>query len=145
MAAKSATCPACGDTFKDLRGLNGHLRFKHQFEKERVDELMDEAKRDVSERREAEGEKPADSVMLAMDRMVRAQDRKELAEDVLKRMKKKNFVGDRWELGFLTSTIPEKEVAEEYVEKCEEELEEAKEALYAAIEREANRREAQNS
>lgn len=106
---------------------------------------MDEAKRDVKERRQAEGEEPADSIMLAMDRLVRAQERKELAEDVLSRMKKKNLVGDRFELGFLTPTIPEKKIAEEYVEKCEEELQEAQEALDAAIEREANRRAPQNS
>jgi hypothetical protein len=29
MAVKNPECPICGDTFKDGRGLSGHLQFKH--------------------------------------------------------------------------------------------------------------------
>lgn len=141
MAAKSATCPACGDTFKDLRGLNGHLRFKHQFEKERVDDLMDEAKRDVSERRQAEGEKPEDSVLLAMDRVQRCKARRQEAKKVVKSAKRGGGMGAFPTSSVFSSSI-EEDVAEEYLEKCEEELEEAQEALESAIEREVRRREA---
>lgn len=142
MAAKSATCPACGETFQDLRGLNGHLRFKHQFESERVTELMDEAKQDVRERREAEGEEPQDSVLLAMDRVQRCEARKKVARKVLKQTKRSESVGAFPTTNFFKTSL-QQDVAEDYLEKCEEELEEAHEALESAIEREVNRREAQ--
>ena len=45
MAVKNPECPICGDTFKDGRGLSGHLQFKHSLSgnehKEKMDEGMD--------------------------------------------------------------------------------------------------------
>lgn len=45
MAVKDPECPICGDTFKDGRGLSGHLQFKHQLSgdehREKLDEGMD--------------------------------------------------------------------------------------------------------
>ena len=142
VAARPATCPECGETFKDLRGLNGHMRFKHNLPAEEVNEIITE-KKEAREREEAEipPPEPDQPVMMALDRLVRAESRRDAAEELLKAMKTKNFVGERWEIGFLTPTIPEKEVAKEYVERCEEEYENAKDALKTAISREAERRE----
>lgn len=45
MAVKNPECPVCGDTFKDGRGLSGHLQFKHGLSgdehKEKLDEGME--------------------------------------------------------------------------------------------------------
>ena len=47
-------CPICGETFKDGRGLHGHLRFKEGLQGEELDEVYQEAKdmQDVREKGE---------------------------------------------------------------------------------------------
>lgn len=46
------TCPICKDEFKDLRGLNGHLRFKHDLEGEELDRVYGKAKEEQREEQE---------------------------------------------------------------------------------------------
>lgn len=141
--AKPVRCSECGDTFKDLRGLNGHLRFVHDYGKEELREALDEAKEVIAEREaiEAMTVEDLDPVMKAMDRLVRSKNRLDAAEEIFQKMKKKDVVGGRFEIGFLTPTIPERKVAKEYVERCEQEHEDAKKALEVAIEQEAEHRE----
>jgi len=42
MAVKNPECPICGDTFKDGRGLSGHLQFKHSLSGDEHSEMLDE-------------------------------------------------------------------------------------------------------
>ena len=37
-------CPICGETFKDGRGLHGHLRFKEDLQGEKLERVYSEAK-----------------------------------------------------------------------------------------------------
>ena len=42
MAVKNPECPICGDTFKDGRGLSGHLQFKHDLSGDEHQEKLGE-------------------------------------------------------------------------------------------------------
>lgn len=41
MAVKNPECPICGETFKDGRGLSGHLQFKHGLSGDEHGEKLD--------------------------------------------------------------------------------------------------------
>lgn len=49
MASSRPRCPVCGDSFKDLRGLNGHLRMSHGVTGDEHEEKMQEARRSMEE------------------------------------------------------------------------------------------------
>ena len=53
-------CPICGETFKDGRGLHGHLRFKEGLQGEKLDEVYERAKQmqKTREREESASESP---------------------------------------------------------------------------------------
>lgn len=45
-------CPLCDDEFQDLRGLNGHLRFKHGLSGQELDRVYTKAKKEQRENQE---------------------------------------------------------------------------------------------
>lgn len=42
VAVRNPECPICGESFKDGRGLSGHLQFKHSLSGEEHREMLDE-------------------------------------------------------------------------------------------------------
>lgn len=141
MASKAATCPKCGDTFQDLRGLNGHLRFKHQMPKEEVNEIVAEKKEHIREREEAEGPtEPQNPIILAADRLARAKARTEAVKEASGEgfSEGSNPLGGGYHKPYANMW---QRVKGEAVKVCEKEEEEARKALNKAMQREVDRRE----
>ena len=143
-------CPICGETFKDGRGLHGHLRFKEGLQGEKLERVYNEAK-DMQAAREREAATRAASesntapfrygghgkLSLAMEkvsRLVEARRNKERLQNEMRCAENAApmslFISSESEVWGALEKAFRKEVA-----KAEEEVEAAKRNLKQTVER----------
>ena len=142
-------CPICGDTFKDGRGLHGHLRFKEGLQGEELKRVYNEAK-EVRAAREREAVTRAafgpnggslrygghGRLSLAMEkvsRLVEARRNKERIQNELQSAKNAAPFMLRGSKGEVWKNL--KEAFREEFSKAEEEVEAAERSLKQTIER----------
>lgn len=155
-AVKNPVCPICDETFKDGRGLSGHIQWKHQdLSEDEREELMEEG---MSRGRESAAGGAADDlntaalrytdpVMQAVERVRQAKDRLEETEDRLKALNECSH-GSGVPVGNLhmgtkaTKIVREaKQRCRDEIERREDEVERRVEQLNEAIQKEVNDRE----
>ena len=117
-------CPICGESFKDGRGLHGHLRFKEDLSGEELEETFQQAK-DQSASKEGE-----DPVLQHVKRVALHHVITPLKD--IKNIRPTGKMGSPWtdldlEGGGLFGGSGEKEVAEQVLSELEERLENEKE------------------
>lgn len=135
MATRNPECVICGDRFEDGRGLNGHLRFKHDLEGDELEEAqrkgMERGRRDSKPARPEHGGSAGRSI----------RDRELEVKGLLWENRKRKEELEEKRSGFdpfgLTSN------SEEIEEKLEE-LEEQEERYRKELRRIADEREAGN-
>lgn len=128
-------CPICGESFKDARGLHGHLRFKESLEGRELERVFSEAKE--QEAVEAEGSRSSDGSSRAQfgDPVLQAAEQVRLWKGRMKAVEESKH-------GYSKPLVSERQrVKREVWDRCKEKVEEAKQALDEAISREAERRE----
>jgi hypothetical protein len=151
-AVKNPVCTICDETFKDGRGLSGHIQWKHQdLSEEEREELMEEG---MSRGRESAAGGAADDlntaalrysdpVMQAVERVREAKDRLEEAEARMEALKESSGgtglgpVGTPW----MNVKREAKQRCKDEIQRREEEVERRVEQLNEAIQQEVNDRE----
>ena len=142
-------CPICGETFKDGRGLHGHLRFKEGLQGEELDRVYNQAKEmQASREREAATHPASESnaaplhygghgklsrAMEKVNRLAEAQRNKERLQNELRCAK------NAAPMFLITGSEVEvweelQEAFKEEVAKAEEEVEAAKRNLKQTVE-----------
>ena len=80
-------CPICGESFKDARGLHGHLRFKEGLQGEELKRVYEDAKRRRRERINGSqgkyGGNTLDYLMGLVDRIVQSRRDRDRAREAL--------------------------------------------------------------
>jgi hypothetical protein len=155
MSEKQIDCPVCGRTFKDGRGLQGHLRFKHELTGQAKDRAMQEALAERDEdpdqlvaELEDQGPKPPyrDTVMQAAEQVREAKQRLREAKA------RRDAISDVSTRGGALSSLMgrdkhKREVKGDYLDRVDEEIEHwrsevesRRDVLNNAIEKEAKSR-----
>jgi exonuclease VII small subunit len=151
-AVKNPVCTICDETFKDGRGLSGHIQWKHQdLSEDEREELMEEG---MSRGRESAAGEAADDlntaalrytdpVMQAVERVRQAKDRLEEAEDRMEALMESSGgtgvgpFGTKW----MNVKREVKQRCKEEIQRREDEVERRVEQLNEAIHQEVSDRE----
>lgn len=149
-AVKNPVCPMCGETFKDGRGVSGHLQFKHGLSGDEHSEALEEAMSRGQDDRSAEGipgerKNYQDARMQAVEDLRFAKNRLQDAKDRKKALHESSG-GHTETTGWAANTWQEvkretRQQIDEEIEDWEEEVEKRIEQLDSAIQAEVNRRE----
>lgn len=150
-AVKNPVCPICQETFKDGRGLSGHLQFKHGLSGEDHEEKLEEGMSRGTEEVPTSGFASVDRKLYQDDRM-QAVENLRVAKKRLERAKERKEAlheasGGHTEFtGWAASTWQQvkgetREQIDDQITRCEEEIEKRKEQLDDAIQAEVDRRE----
>jgi hypothetical protein len=149
-AVKNPVCPVCGETFKDGRGVSGHLQFKHGLSGDEHREALDEAMSRGQDEESLEGVRlegkvyqdsrmqAVENLRVAMEQLERAEKRKEAL--------RQSSGGSTEITGIAVSTWQEvkretREQIDEEISRMEERVEERKKQLDQALQTEVDRRE----